>query len=127
MTDKLIVSNNPLLKEKLEDYEKIFVNTVSEVYKTSRDLIHQNWILLTHPQAGSIKPAQNPYRSIVLASSAELDFYSLKTIENAILNFEQFSQHHKKREYSPEIKKDYQLIDLSLLNSALKNKTTRKE
>lgn len=124
MTDKLIVSNNPLLKKKLEDYEKIFVSSLSEVYQTSRDMIHQNWILLTHPLAGSIKPAQNPYRSIVLASSAELDFFSLKTIENAILKFEQFSQHHQIREYSPEIKKDYQVIDLSLLNSALKNKTT---
>lgn len=121
MTDKLIISNNPLLKKKLEDYEKIFVCSLSEVYQKSRDMIHQNWILLTHPLAGSIKPAQNPYRSIVLASSAELDFYSLKTIENAILKFEQFNQHHQEKEYSSEIKKDYQVIDLSLLNSALKN------
>ena len=121
MKDKLIVSNNPLLEEKLEGYKKIFVSSLSEVYQTSRDMIHKNWTLLTHPLAGSIKPAQNPYRSVVLVRSAELDFCSLKTIENAILKFKQFSQHHEKKEYSPEIKKDYQIIDLSLLKSGLKN------
>jgi len=83
-------------------------------------MIHKNWTLVTHPLAGSIKPAQNPYRSVVLVRSAGLDFYSLKTIENAILKYEQFIKNHREREYSSKIKKDYQVIDLSLLNSALK-------
>jgi hypothetical protein len=76
---------------------------------------------MSHPLAGSVKPAQNPYRSIILAPTKKLDFYSLNTIENAIQKLNQFKKDHKKREYSQKIKEDYQVIDLTLINSALKN------
>jgi hypothetical protein len=76
---------------------------------------------MSHPLAGSVKPAQNPYRSIILAPTKKLDFYSLNTIENAIQKLNQFNKNHKMREYSQKIKEDYQVIDLTLINSALKN------
>lgn len=121
MNNKVIVTNNPLIKEKYEDMKMIFVEDLSDVYKKSRDMVHKNWILISHPLAGSVKPAQNPYRSIILVPGKKLDYYSLETMENAIAKLAQFGQNHKKREYSNKIKEDYQVIDLSLIDSALKN------
>lgn len=122
MQDSIIVTNNPQLKEKMQTLELEFVDDLFTVYTKSRDLIHQNWKLISHPLAGSVKPAQNPYRSIILAPAKKLDFYSLNTIEKAMQKLKQFQQNHKKREYSQKIKEDYQIIDLTLINSALKNK-----
>jgi len=121
MKNEVIVTNNPLVKEKYEDLEIIFVEDLSDVYKKCRDMVHKSWTLISHPLAGSVKPAQNPYRSIVLVSGEKFDYYSLETIENAIAKLAQFSHNHKKREYSNKIKKDYQVIDLTLIDSALKN------
>ena len=121
MKDQVIITNNPRVKKEFQDLKIDFVNNLSDVYSKSRNLVHQNWKLVSHPLAGSVKPAQNPYRSIILAPSNKLDFYSLNTIENAIQKLKQFSKNHKKREYSQKIKDDYQVIDLTLINSALKN------
>lgn len=121
MNGSIIVTNNPMLKEKFKDYEILFVKDLNEVYKKSRDLIHKNWSLMSHPLAGSVKPAQNPYRSIVLKEASKLDFYSLETIENAIYKLKQFATNHQEREYPEQIKEDYQVIDLTLMNSALEN------
>jgi hypothetical protein len=121
MKDLVIITNNPKIKEKFEELKIDFVDNLSDVYSKSRDLVHQDWKLMSHPLAGSVKPAQNPYRSIILAPAKKLDFYSLNTIENAIQKLNQFKKNHKKREYSQKIKEDYQVIDLTLINSALKN------
>lgn len=121
MDNKIIISNNPMLKENVYEFKVIFVEELLEVYLKSRDLIHQNWKLISHPLAGSVKPAQNPYRSIIMAQAEKLDFYSLQTIESSLQKLEQFksNKNPKKKEYSKKIRADYQLIDLSLLNSAL--------
>jgi hypothetical protein len=121
MKDQVIITNNPRLKEEFQDSKIDFVDKLSDVYSKSRDLVHQNWKLISHPLAGSVKPAQNPYRSIILAPAKKLDFYSLNTIEKAIQKLNQFNKSHKEREYSQKIKEDYQVIDLTLINSALKN------
>ncbi|MFN2341490.1 MAG: GrdX family protein [Halanaerobium sp.] len=121
MKNKVIITNNPKIKEEIQNLKIDFVDNLSDVYSKSRDLVHQNWKLISHPLAGSVKPAQNPYRSVILASANQLDFYSLNTIENAIQKLNQFNKNHKKREYSQKIKEDYQFIDLTLINSALKN------
>ncbi|MGM0602092.1 MAG: GrdX family protein [Bacillota bacterium] len=121
MDNEVIVTNNPLVKEKVKNLEIIFVDTLSDVYTKSRDMVHNSWTLISHPLAGSVKPAQNPYRSIILSPGKKLDYYSLNMIENAIAKLAQFSQNHKKREYSDKINEDYQVIDFSLINSALKN------
>jgi len=120
MNKKIIVTNNPMLPEELNGYKIIFVNSLSDVYHKTRDLIHKNWKLVSHPLAGSVKPAQNPYRTVILIAGADLDFYSLDLIESAIYKLKQFDRKQKDRIYSKRIKEDYQLIDLTFINSALK-------
>ena len=119
MGNKIIISNNPMLKENIQDFKVIFVDQLFDVYLKSRDLIHQNWELVSHPLAGSVKPEQTPYRSIILAQSDKLDIYSLEIIEKTIQKLNQLKFRQKEIEYSQKIKEDYQLIDLTLINSAI--------
>ena len=61
---KLIVTNNPMVRERysqqydLKYEETSFVGVLKQV----RDLVHRGYRLLTHPLSGSIKPNETPYK-----------------------------------------------------------------
>lgn len=59
-----IVSNNKMVAEK---YQVVFVDgNLDSVFEKIRDLVHQGNIILTHPLAGSIKPHETEYKSVVM-------------------------------------------------------------
>ena len=64
----LIVTNNPLVKEKIgKSYNIDFVDGGNlNVMEKLRDMIHKGSKLLTHPLSGSVKPGQTPYKSVMI-------------------------------------------------------------
>ncbi|GAB6137193.1 GrdX family protein [Halanaerobaculum tunisiense] len=122
-----IVTNNPLVQENIE-FNIEYCNTLDEVMKSARDMIHVGYKLITHPLSGSVKPVQSPYKSIILQEVTDdkqenkLDYDSLKTIESAIIKVKQFKKNHTMtlKEYPKSILVDYQTIDFTLLQSGLK-------
>jgi len=129
MCKYLILTNNFLVKEKLENenlrsnskIKLMFLNDLNEVMTKTRDLIHKGYELISHPLAGSVKPAQNPYRSILVKKGEALNYDSLKTIESAIQKLKQFQKNKEKRNYPSDILEDYQVIDYSLISSGIKS------
>ena len=128
MTKYIIISNNPMVKRKIkkgiidkEKYNFVECENLNEVMTKSRDKIHKGYILISHPLAGSVKPAQNPYRSIILKENDKLDYDSLKIIEKAIEKLKQFQKNKVDKKYPTEILEDYQVIDYSLINSGIKS------
>lgn len=124
MKKHIMITNNPKVIQKYKDEEMslLTLDSIEKIFKTARDLIHKGYILVTHPLAGSIKPFQNPYRSIILKEGNELDYNSLKNFENSFKKYKQF-EHNKNKinNLSQKILDDYQVIDLSLIESALKS------
>ncbi len=124
MSKYILVTNNPKVKEKYENknIDILFKESIEKIFKTVRDYIHEGSILVSHPLAGSVKPFQNPYRSIILREGNILDFNSLKTYENSFEKYQQFRDKKKDKESLPDhILIDYQVIDLSLIESALQS------
>ena len=124
MSKYILVTNNPKVKEKYENQniDILFKETIEKIFKTVRDYIHEGYILISHPLAGSVKPFQNPYRSIILKIDSSLDFNSLKVYENSFEKYQQFKDKKKAKEsLSDDILDDYQVIDLSLIESALQS------
>lgn len=116
------VSNNPKIKAlALENIELFFMNDLQEVMIKVRDLIHSNYKLETHPLTGSVKPVQNPFRTIILSKGTELDFTSLEMIDNSIEKVNMFQKVHTERTYPEQILLDYQEIDFSLMNTAIQS------
>ncbi|MEW6623827.1 MAG: GrdX family protein [Bacillota bacterium] len=117
----LIITNNPMVHEKFPD--ACFLDgSLKDVLIKTRDYIHKGYVLLSHPMAGSIKPNETPYRTVVLndkpaVQDMSLDFKSLEIIENAIMTVDKFLPLNKYKR--PEVLKDFQLVDLSLLVCAL--------
>lgn len=116
----IVITNNPLVFEKLKDEHKVIYKEISyeEILKEARDRIHDGHRLLTHPLSGSVKPNETPYKSILITERKEkMDEWSVKIIESAIQACAKFE--FKSDRYSPEVYKDFQLIDWTLLESGL--------
>jgi|AntRauTorcE11898_2_1112593.scaffolds.fasta_scaffold13650_3 hypothetical protein len=124
MKKYVIVTNNNKLINKYDDIniQIIKEDTIEKIFEKTRDLIHKGFILISHPLSGSVKPYQNPYRSIILKKGDELDYQSLKNYENSYYKYQQFKSDKVNNSKLPEkIKDDYQTIDLTLIDSALKS------
>jgi len=87
-----------------------------DVLRLARDKVHMGHRLLTHPLSGSVKPGQTPYKSLIISKETDsLDLDSLKIIEDSIAMANKQAETPDKNK---ELIKDYQLIDLSLIESA---------
>lgn len=120
MAQYLIVTDNPLVKENVE-LDINYCENLDEVMITARDLVHSGYKLITHPLSGSVKPVQNPYKSIILQKikNSKLNHESLRIIESAITKVEQFKKSYTIRDYPQTLLEDYQIIDFTLLQSGL--------
>ena len=88
------------------------------VLKTVRDKIHLGHELLTHPLSGSVKPGETPYKTVIIsAEKGSFDEKALSIIEDSIQTCLKLTSDSKKRNWSAEILKDFQLIDYSLIFS----------
>lgn len=116
--DLVIITNNPLVYEKLKDkYEiQFFDGSYLDVLLKVRDLVYKNHKLLTHPLSGSIKPKETKYKSIAIEKKeTALDNESCALISNAIEVYKKFNV----LEFPDSMLFDFQLVDLSLIASGL--------
>lgn len=116
----IIVTNNPLVLEKYGDTRNVMYKDVSyeDVLREVRDRIHEGHSMLTHPLSGSVKPNETPYKSIMISVERRgIDEGSVTLIENAIHACGKFE--FKSDRYKPEVYKDFQLIDCTLIESGM--------
>lgn len=86
-----------------------------------RDLVYNKHVLLTHPQASSLKPNQTPYRSIVVYPKDEEDnMKDIMLIEKCIEVFNQWqSIMPTPKDYKENVAKDFKTIDLSVVDNIM--------
>ena len=115
----IVVTNNPLVIAQYEGkYCVDYIETdLLGILTTVRDLIHKGHRLLTHPLMGSVKPNESPYKSVVISSTTEgADVQSVTIIGESILAAKKFPP----KEIPEQYLNDLQIVDLSLIRSALK-------
>ena len=116
-----VITNNPLVKEWLENVIDVeYVDcTYREVLVRVRDMVHRGTKLLTHPLAGSVKPNETPYRSIIVTKhqGKQMDMESLEIIENSIVTFDKFAQ--KDIVWVDEVLYDFQTVDAIIIRNAV--------
>ena len=123
MDKTVLVTNNPDVRDKYADkMTVVFVEGYENVLIKVRDLVYDRHILLTHPQASSLKPNQTPYKSIMVSDlpREQEEFYSQEmTIENSILSCRKFLEIKQTPNWTEEIRKDFMIVDLSLIEGAI--------
>lgn len=122
--DYIIITNNPLVYQKYIKCDVVWLENYKEVLITTRDYIHQGAKLLTHPQAGSIKPYETPYRTVLVSKiQGTLDLESLHYIESALERFISLSESMGIKGYDHNCLEDFQVIDESLIAGAVASLT----
>jgi len=121
---EIIITNNPLVHERFCDkfivelYEIDYIQLLEIV----RDKIHVGHKLLSHPLSGSVKPNETPYKTVIISEDkANLDMDSLILIENSINTTRRFLNDKKTPDWNERIRKDFQIVDLSLVENVINN------
>ena len=121
--DYLILTNNPLVPACMEGeglYTIDFHPELSfrEVLVLARDKVYAGHTLYTHPLAGSVKPNETPYKSVIISMVPhQFDSQQAEIIANAIAVFDKFKPIGW--ELNERILRDFQLIDYTLLAGAI--------
>ena len=118
--DYRIITNNPLVREKLgQDHDVEFYDcSYEDVLKKVKEEVCKGYKLLTHPLSGSVKPNETPYESVMVSrKSGETDLMGIEIIERAIASVSKFQ--FKSDKYAPQVYEDFRLIDYTLISSAL--------
>ena len=121
--DFLILTNNPLVPACMEGRGLYTVRfqperSFREILMEARDLVYAGHILYTHPLAGSVKPNETPYKSLIVSREAHgFDAQHGEMIASAIAVFDKFKP--LGRTFPPSVLEDFQLIDYTLLAGAI--------
>ena len=125
------MTNNPMVSDALgEKYDVIYEeSSLPEFFQAVREKICEGHILLTHPLSGSVKPGETPYKSVLISSTAaesgrfsEEIVLSVRLIENALAACKKFKM--KPDRFGKNVLTDLQLIDYTLLESAIDSAET---
>lgn len=121
----LLITNNKRVRDEVvrEGVEIVYLEAeLLDLLKVVRNRIHLGARLLSHPLSGSIKPNENPYKSVLLDDNrTDLDMESLDIIENAIAVAANFIGMGLRYIEDEREDADYASIDLSLIKSAFAN------
>lgn len=125
--DNVMVTNNCRCFEKWKDiFQMEFEEgwTYLDVLTKARDYIHQGYHLLTHPLAGSVKPNQTPFKSIILSKDTLEDaeeFRDLVLIEDSIAAYHKFIKGKPLPGWPEKSREDFRTVDLSLMEGVVSN------
>ncbi|HPF44503.1 MAG TPA: GrdX family protein [Syntrophomonadaceae bacterium] len=117
----LIVTNNPMVRE-LTGYEHDWVDgDCKQVITQTYNLVAAGHQLISHPLSGSIKPNQNPFKSILISKVPQgVDIDDLKLVGSCLRVAEEFLEN--KVSIDPnQYRQDLQLADHDLLLNALRS------
>lgn len=114
-----VVTNNASVA--LSEQDIYIEGSLLDVFKRCRDLVHQGHKLISHPLVGSVKPNETPYKSVVISKQVEgqVDFQSLSIMESSFETAARMLKDSPLPVYSERVLQDFQLIDYTLLKTAL--------
>ncbi|RRD39625.1 GrdX protein [Leptotrichia sp. OH3620_COT-345] len=119
----ILVTNNDKVYEKYKNMlQCVFVEKYEEVLIKVRNFVYDRYILLTHPQASSLKPNQTPYRSVMVypRNDGEDNTKDILLIEKCIETFRQWQDIARTPEnYERKVTEDFKTIDLSVIDNII--------
>ena len=111
--------------DEIQKYKKemqvILLDSYEDVLIKTRDMVYNRHILLTHPQASSLKPNQTPYRSVVVYPKGEEDnMKDIMLIEKCIETYRQWQEiAPTPKNYAEKVANDFKTIDLSVIENII--------
>lgn len=125
MANYVLVTNNPECQkryggEMTVEYQEDW--SYLDVLYRVKEQIARGLVLITHPLAGSLRPNQTPYRSVILADRTIEDKTpqeDIFLIKNSIETCKKFFRCRTLPDYPPSLRKDFRTLELSFLEGAM--------
>ncbi|MCI8640211.1 MAG: GrdX protein [Coprococcus sp.] len=118
----VLITNNDRVYEKYKGMLTVkMTDSYEEVLIKTRDMVYDRHVLLTHPQASSLKPNQTPYRSVVVYPKGEEDnTKDMMLIEKCLETYRQWQEIAPTPEnYQERVAEDFKTIDLSVIDNVI--------
>ena len=118
----IIITNNDRVYSKYKnEIQCILLESYEDVLIKVRDMIYDRHILLTHPQASSLKPNQTPYRSIIVyPKNNEDNMNDVLLIEKCLEVFKAWQDIAlTPKKYESRVSEDFKTIDLSIIENVV--------
>ena len=104
----ILVTNNDRVYEKYKDQMKvILLDGYEDVLIKVRDLVYDKHVLLTHPQASSLKPNQDNIKDIMLIDKCIQVYQEWQDIAPS------------PKSYQEKVANDFKTIDLSVIDNII--------
>ena len=120
LEDTILVTNNDRVYEKYKNITNVLlVASYEAVLIKVRDLVYDRHVLLTHPQASSLKPNQTPYRSVAVYPKGDEDnTKDIMLIEKCIETYRQWQDiAPTPTNYEERVANDFKTMDLSVVDN----------
>lgn len=117
-----IVTNNDYVLDKYKDKTNVVLaKNYEDVLIKTRDLVYNKHVLLTHPQASSLKPNQTPYRSVIVYPKGDDDnTKSIMMIDKCIQVYYEWQKiSPSPKSYAKKVEHDFKTIDLSVIENVM--------
>ena len=116
-----LITNNPKFKSFKDKRIEVILheNSYMDILEITRDYVHRNYKILTHPLYGSVKPNETVYRTILIEENDKLDNNSVMLISEAIETFKKFKKNKITPNWTEQVKDDFSVIDYDLLKNAI--------
>ena len=118
----VLITNNPRVYEKYRDNLRVLSeDSYEQVLIRTRDMVYDRHVLLTHPQASSLKPNQTPYRSVIVYPQGSNDNTDdILLIEKCLETYRRWQEIAPTPEhYDDRVTYDFQTIDLSVIDNII--------
>lgn len=122
----LLVTNNEKAVEVYGGHTEIGIDYLNgqdylDVLIRVRDLVHDGWHLMSHPQSSNLKPNQSPYKTVLLSNRNEIQAFArdVDMVESSIEAFYKFTRGMVPPAWRHRALRDFQTIDLSVVESAI--------
>ena len=121
----IVVTNNKKCRDEFQNVMKVDYlenGSYMDVLVKVRDYIHLGYRLETHPMAGSLKPNQIPYKTIIISNSEveKQEFFEYDIVmENSIAACAKFMKDRRTPNWPENILEDFRDVDLSLIEGAV--------
>lgn len=118
----ILLTNNSRVQDKYRNQiQVVFLTSYEDVLIKARDMVYDRHMLLTHPQASSLKPNQTPYRSVIVYPQEHNDnTESILLIEKCLETWQHWQDIAPTPEsYSEKVSEDFKTIDLSVVDAVM--------
>lgn len=117
----LITNNDRVYAKYKEILEVVYTESYEEVLIKARDMVYDRHVLLTHPQASSLKPNQTPYRSVIVYPKGDEDnTKDVLLIEKCLETYYRWQEiAPTPQKYDDKVAYDFRTIDLSVIDNVI--------